>query len=153
VNLPYKSESPEPVFLEDDFFYAALLPLKVTNHGRNEGLRIEETNGFLAINFINYEGPAKHFSRRELLLTENGFVAEVGGKMDSGSFGAFRQSIAGGVISDEMRSDQRTVTYKRTGVALSLSHSPIYDGLKFACIDNEPLAREKFVTVPRSATA
>ncbi len=138
--LPFGSVEPGVVALEDDYLYCSFQPLIVTNMGRREAVRIEESNGFLCIHFINYEGDAKEFTRRDLLKLSNGFVAEIGGRQDYGSLDAFERTRRQGKVSDEVLSGQRVVRYQRPGVDLALAHSVLYDGLKYALVDNRQIS-------------
>ena len=139
---------PEPttgtIAIEDEFFYVLFRPLTLTNQGRNEAVRIEEREGYLSIQLINYEGPGRNFSRKELLNTLNGFVAELGGVKDYGSFEEFRRTTAGGMLSERVLANQRVARYSRKGVVLELSHSLTYDGLKYASIDEKMQPRPAF---------
>jgi hypothetical protein len=127
--------------LEDDFLLASFRPLLATNHGRNHAVLIDEINGYLTISFNNYEGKPNRFSRRELLLTRNGFVAELSSPLGE-SLPAFRDRLALAQVRDRVaQTDQRTVDYRRHGLQLSLSHSLFYDGLKFAAIDGKQQPR------------
>jgi hypothetical protein len=144
VTLPFRSQTTGTIAIEDEFFYALFRPLTLTNHGRNEAVRIEEREGYLSIQLINYEGPGRNFSRKELLNTLNGFVAEVGGVKDYGSFEQFRRKTAGGMLSDRVLANQRVARYSRKGVVLELSHSLTYDGLKYASIDEKMQPRPAF---------
>lgn len=141
--LPFASAQPQTIWLEDDFLLASFRPLVATDHGRSAAVRIEEVNGYLTISFYNYEGPPKRFTRKELLLTRNGFVAELGAKPQE-SLAAFRKRLAGAILRDDIAAvDQRTVAYQQRGAQLSLSHSMYYDGLKFAAIDGKQQPRPK----------
>lgn len=136
VQLPFRSEEPGVVALQDDYFYCSFQPLVITDLGRPAAVRIEEANGFLCIHFVNYEGGTRSFTRRDLLRISNGFVAEVGGREDYGSFESFEGTYRQGRITDEVISDQRLVTYRRPGVSLALAHSLSFDGLKYALVDD-----------------
>jgi len=144
VELPFRSVQAGLIALEDDFFYATFRPLTMTNRGRTEAVRLEVMEGYLAIQLINYEGAEKSFSRKDLVNTLNGFVAEVGGKKEHNSFSAFRTRTATGEVSDELSGVQRVIRYSRPGVALGLSYSIPFDGLKYALVDGQPLSEPKF---------
>jgi hypothetical protein len=153
VQLPFRSATPEAVWIEDDFLYAAFLPLTVTNRGRREALRVEERDGYLAIHFINYEGELRKFTRRQLSNTLNGFVAEIGGHTSHGSFAKFQQTVTASKISDQVMAAQRIVGYQRPGVKLDISYSLTYEGLKYALVDGKPLNRAPFAIHEPAATA
>jgi hypothetical protein len=150
VTLPFRSPKPGIVALEDDFLYCAFHPLSINPVGE-DAVRIEENDGFLSIHFINYEGPARKFGRRELTKISNGFVAEVGGKTEYGSFAAFERIFLRGRVTDEVMDGQRVVTYERPGVRLALSQSILSGGLKYALVDGSvvPAAKLHFGPVVR----
>jgi hypothetical protein len=139
IQLPFRSATPGVVALHDDYFYCSFQPLVITDLGRSEAVRVEEANGFLSIHFVNYEGSARSFTRRQLLEISNGFVAEAGGREDYGSFENFERAHRDGEISDEVISAQRVVSYKRAGVSLALSYSVAFDGLKYASVDDREI--------------
>jgi hypothetical protein len=139
VQLPFRSPVPGVVALQDDYFYCAFQPLLITDLGRSEAVRIEQANGFLSIHLINYEGSAKSFTRRQLLEIRNGFVAEVGGREDYGSFESFEQTYRQGKITDEVIAAQRLISYKRPGMSLALAYSLAFDGLKNALVNDRQI--------------
>jgi hypothetical protein len=142
-SLPFTAQNPQTIWLEDDFLMASFRPLLASDLGRPYALLIQEINGYLTISFVNYQGEPKRFSRKELLLTRNGFVAELSSPLKE-SMAAFRQRLAAANVRDEVAAtDQRTVEYCRPGMRLSLSHSLYYDGLKFAAIDGKQQPRPK----------
>jgi hypothetical protein len=146
VHLPFESNATGAVWLEDDFLFACFRPLTVTDHGRPFALRIEEREHYLSVQFINYEGAPRQFSRNDLLHTRNGFVAEIGSPQDSRSFHDFQQKLSEVQITDEVLADQRVVSYRRQNVQLALSYSLTNDRLKYALIDGRLLPRPPFQT-------
>ncbi|MBN9663960.1 MAG: hypothetical protein J0H49_37520 [Acidobacteria bacterium] len=132
------------VWVEDDFLYAAFRPLILTNHGRKEVVRVEKDRGFYAIQFVNYEGPARRFSRKALLETCNGFVAELGSSAEDATFDKFRAKVMSGVVSDETAAGHRITSYRRPGVRLDLCHTLYYSQLKHILVDGKPQPRPLF---------
>jgi hypothetical protein len=143
VELPFRSVQPGLIALEDDFFYTTIRPLSIKNHGRPEAVRLERMGEYLAIQLINYEGAGRSFSRKDLVNTLNGFVAETGGVREYGSFAAFQARTGGAELADRVEGVQRIIRYTRPGVALDLSYSIPYDGLKYALVDGQPLPETK----------
>lgn len=140
VQLPFRSVEPGVIALDDGYFFCSFRPLVITDMGRRAAVYIEEANSYLSIHFVNYEGEEKDFTRLSLLQISNGFVAEVGGLQDYGSFDAFESKYREGQLTDDVMADQRVVTYRRPGVDLALSHSLRYDGLKYALVDGQPIS-------------
>jgi hypothetical protein len=148
VQLPFRSTVPGVVAFEDNYFYCAFQPLVITDLGRSEAVRIEEAKGFLSIHFVNYEGSGRSFTRQQLLEISNGFVAEVGGREDYGSFENFGRAYRDREITDEVISAQRVISYKRSGVALGLSYSLASDGLKYASVEDRQIQGRFRRTLP-----
>jgi hypothetical protein len=142
--LPLQSKAPAIVWLEDDYLFAAFRPLLLTNWGRSSAVSLREQNGFLTICFDNYEGPARQFTRKELLETLNGFVAEIGSRKEYGSFARFRERVLKGTVSDEIFEQQRSTRYSRPGVQLDIAHSLYFGGVKYMLVDGKPQPRPLF---------
>jgi len=138
------SAVPDIVWIEDEFCYAAFRPLIPTNHGRMDAIRIERENGYLAIQFVNYEGPPRRFTRKELLETLNGFVAEIGSRSEYGSFEAFRKRILSGEVDDKCWAGHRITRYRRPGVQLDIRHTLCYSAVTYMLIDGKPMPRPIF---------
>jgi hypothetical protein len=124
--------------------YAAFRPLLLTNHGRRAAVTVRRNNGYLSISFYNYEGPPRRFTRKELLSTLNGFVAEIGSKAEYGSFDRLRARIQEGLVDDVVAAEQRITSYTRPGVRLDLCHSLYFGGIKYALIDGKAQDRTPF---------
>jgi hypothetical protein len=136
--------NPDVVWIEDDCLYAAMRPLILTNRGRKEAIRIERDGGYVAIQFINYEGPPRRFTRKELLETCNGFVAEIGSPAQHGSFDKFRARVLEGKVQDEIVASHRLASYERPGVRLGICHTLYYSQVKHITIDGKPQPRPAF---------
>jgi hypothetical protein len=135
------SVAPEIVWLEDDYLYAAFRPLILTDHGRRVAVATHQENDYLGISFYNYDGPPRPFSRKELLRTLNGFVAELGSKREYGSFDRFRSRVLEGQVEDVVAEGQRITRYSRPGTRLDLCHSLYFSGMKYALVDGRPQSR------------
>lgn len=138
------SESKEcvPVFLRDGKVYVAIVPLAISNLGRKVAVRLSEDNGFQMINFYNYEGAETTFKRRGHLLTQNGFVCEMGSEKEYGSFENFRKQISSYEVTDKyctnphMRATYtRIAEYKRAGLSLGIELSPVSEGIRYRTVN------------------
>lgn len=69
---------------------------------------------------------------------------QIGVVEDYGSFAAFGRRALSGEVTDTVQAGQRAVTYARSGVQLALSHSVLYDGLKYALVGGQPVPHNKF---------
>jgi hypothetical protein len=138
------SKDPEIVWVEDDYLYAAFRPLILTDHGRRVAVSTRQENDYLTISFYNYDGPPRRFSRKELLRTLNGFVAEIGSKREDNSFDQFRSRVLAGRVDDAVAAGQRITRYSRPGIQLDLCHSLSFGGIKYALVNGEPQRRPRF---------
>jgi hypothetical protein len=145
-HLKVSSTDPETVWIEDDYLYAAFRPLLLTNYGRQNAVTVSRNNGYASISFYNYEGPPRRFTRKELLNTLNGFVAEIGSKAEYGSFDHFRSTVEAGRVEDVVEAEQRITSYSRPGVRLDFCHSLYFGGIKYALVDGMPQDRTPFKT-------
>lgn len=141
-----QSKEPDIVWVEDDFFYAAFRPLLLTNHGRESAVTVSNENGYVSIAFHNYQGPPRRFTRKELLNTLNGFVAEFGSPQQHGSFDRFQEEVRKGEVEDLVAAEQRITRYRRPGVQLDISHSLYFGGVKYTLVDGQPIPRDRFST-------
>jgi hypothetical protein len=135
--MELSSKNPEIVWIEDDFLYAAFRPLIPTDHGRRFAVTADQNGDYLAISFYNYDGPPSRFSRKELLRTLNGFVAEIGSRREYGSFDRFRSHVLEGRVEDVVADGQRITRYNRPGIQLDLCHSLYFGGVKYALVDGK----------------
>ena len=145
------AEEPEPVFVRDGPVYMAFIPLRVSDHGAEAAVRVEEQNGYKLISFYNYQGPARDFDREELWTTGNGFVCKMGSNTALGraeSFDAFCQRVSDYELVDAMRSisggEVRELAYRDADVTFRLCYSPVTEAIKHATVDGRFLSREVF---------
>jgi hypothetical protein len=140
------STNPEIVWIEDEYLYAAFRPMIQTNHGRRHAVSITQDHGYATISFYNYEGKPRRFTRKELLGTLNGFVAEVGSKSEFGSYDRFRAHVLAGQVTDTVGAGQRIASYTRPGTQLGMTHGVISGVVKFAVVDGELLKQDAWRT-------
>lgn len=144
------SKEPCTVYIQDGPVYMAFQPLLLTNHGRENAVTARWENGFLLISFYNYSGAARDFAMKDMLLTGNGFLAEVRCQKEAGSFEEFRKTAAGFTVSDEwqctVHSRFSTIrkTYCRKGdLEFSCEYSPVSEGIKQISVNGQPLPEDK----------
>lgn len=143
-NFKTSSTEPETVWIEDDYLYASFRPLLLTNYGRRAAVTVSQNNGYLSISFYNYDGQPRRFTRKELLNSLNGFVAEIGSKAEYGSFDRFQSTVNAGRVEDAVEAEQRITSYARPGVRLDFCHSLYFGGIKYALVDRIPQDRTPF---------
>lgn len=140
------SEQPCAVFLRDGPIFVALHPLLSCNHGRRAAVRLESSDGFGLVSFVNFEGEPRTFRDEELFATHNGFVAEVSAAADWTSFEAFRRFHATPRIADTYAPGDRMrfVRYAREGLTLEIEVSPFADGIKRASVNGALVSSPRF---------
>jgi hypothetical protein len=140
-------------FLDDYSVLRLVLVVPLFNRGLQRimiGDRPESSSTTAEIVWIeddylyNYEGSPRRFSRKELLRTLNGFVAEIGSKLEYISFDRFRSRVLEGHVCDIVADGQRITRYSRQGVQLDLCHSLYFGGIKYALLDGKPQRRPRF---------
>lgn len=150
------SKVKESIWIKDGDVYMGFHPLNTTSHG-GEWLVGVETNvekglpagdhnvrDYVMISLYNYYGEPRSFTREELLLTANGFVAEVGSKSEYGSFDNFIDAMSEFEIEDCIHTNlhsrwtkRRKTSYRRNGIEFSCEYSPISEGLQYATINGK----------------
>lgn len=138
------------VFIRDGSVYMAFHPLLLTDHGRRHAVTAEWLDGFLLVSFYNYSGAARDFGMREMLLTGNGFVAEISSQEESGSFEAFRKAAGEFSIRDEWQSTIhsrystiRKTSFQKKDLCIACEYSPVTEGIKQISVNGQPLPEEK----------
>lgn len=131
------SEEPCSVFIKDGPVYMAFHPLLLTNHGRKAAVTAEYVNDYLLVSFYNYFGETRDFTMKEMLLTGNGFVAEVRSQAEAGSFEDFRKAAKSFEIRDQWQatihsrfSAIRKTSYQRENLTITCEYSPVTEGIK-----------------------
>ena len=144
--FPAESRVACPIFIKDGPVLMGFQPLLLTNHGRKAAVRVEQVNGYLAVSFINYEGSRRDFSRREFLLTGNGFYAEVQSTVgEPATWEKFRREFSRLEVRDEMFACEhsrqtflRRTMVNRPGLCLVSEYSPVSEGIKYQAINGRP---------------
>jgi hypothetical protein len=137
------SASAAPVFLDLGQLYLALYPLAMTDHGRRDLIRLERVGDYRTISFFNYEGPARAFDQATLRETFNGFLVQVSGPAEAGSFAAFRAAWSIELLEDWWMSGNRRTRVITRGHELLLNWSALSDTLRTETIDGREPRRER----------
>lgn len=148
------SEEVCSVFVKDGPVYMAFHPLIATDHGRTAAVTAKKTGDYLTVSFYNYVGEARDFTMREMLLTGNGFVAEVGSQEEYGSFEAFCEKTKQFAVKDEWQatvhsrfSTLRKTSYEKDGVRIECEYSPVTEGIKQITVNGrEPENPKLFIS-------
>lgn len=147
----WKGESKDPVgiFLSDHGLYIAIHPLNRTDYGRSAAIRVGQHKGFGMFSLMNYEGTPRKFNDGEIATCMNGFVIEVFSVREQSSvmsFRQFRERYSHVEITDEYApaDGMRRVCYRREGMKLEMSVSPISDGIKYRCVNDHRFPNHSF---------
>lgn len=131
------SKEIKSVYIKDGDVYIAIHPLFVTDLGRENAMEIKQRDGFLEIDLINYKGSRKDFSRREFILSRNGYMISVSSKEEISSFEEFVEKESKTKIKEDyLVSVHSRMTYVRKveiehpDVSLSCEYSPSTEGIK-----------------------
>lgn len=137
-----ESEQPVPVFVKDGPVVMAFRPLALTDLGRTHAVRAEIKGKFLEVSFYNYEGEAREFSPRELMLTLSGFAVHVKRTAEISSLDTFMEEVRNAELSDHLSSqlhgDTRWIRYRVGETNLAFAYSPRSEGVLYATVNGEP---------------
>ena len=130
TNLPFAHPRVEPMFLSDGNVYAAVLPLEVTDLGRDAAVRVTFNEEYkqVTVAYYNYRGTKREFGWEELPWIRNGFAFEIAGKDEYADLAAFRALLANAKVTDVMQQDVRTATFSSADTTLKLSYNPVVAG-------------------------
>lgn len=138
------SKEPCSIFVKDGPVYMAFHPLLLTDRGRYAAVAAEKVNDYLTVSFYNYSGETRDFSIKEMLLTGNGFVAEIGSQEESGSFKEFCEAAKKFTVTDEWQatihsrfSTIRKTSYRKEDLVIECEYSPVTEGIKQISIDGQ----------------
>ncbi len=127
---PAAYETIAPVFLNDGTVYAAILPLEVSDLGRDTAMRLEKNeHELLEISYYNYRGEERTFSWDELPRIRNGFAFEIAAKEEYPSFAAFREHMQAAQVTDTMEGDEREAVFTSGGDSLRVRYNPVTEQL------------------------
>lgn len=144
------SSAYETVYVHDGDVYMAFVPLVPVDHGKEFATKVEERDGYTVIEFFNYRGDSRDFSRNQFALTGNGFVCEIASFDEYSTFEEFRMAIGASQVTDEYRAYQhyrknahRYTSYERGNILLESEYSPIDEGIRYQTLNG------KFFEYPR----
>jgi len=126
------------VFVEDGDVVMAFHPLVDRTWHGGAAIRAKEVGNYQLLSFINYEGPKRTFSHRELCLTGNGFVAEIRSKKKGWTVKRLQKQATSSQLLDDTFMDVRSVRYAREGLELALAWDPFFEHTVYATINGGP---------------
>jgi hypothetical protein len=124
------------VFIQDGPVYLGLRILDGTDWGRREKVRIEQAPNYRILSFYNYEGEPRRFSREELGLTLNGFVAVIGLKSEE-NWESFRERVRRMEVLDYLLFGSRTVRCKVGKVILGMNYAVQNNRVRYRTVNGK----------------
>jgi hypothetical protein len=114
-----------PVSIEAGEVYIHVMPLIPTSLPRQAAVRFSRHNDrYEVLELINYEGPARTFSRKELGYVANGCVLTIDAKTKYASLEEFHRAKSKALITDYVLADLRFVDFKRDDVWFEQVYGP-----------------------------
>ena len=107
------------------------------------GTRNQEPS-YEVLDLINYEGPARAFTRKEAALVLNGMVLTVSVKASFGTLETFHRQMSASVIRDYFAMEHRSVLFQRRDVEFEVSYTPEPFGVQTESIDGRTVSRPVF---------
>eukprot|EP00919_Chromeraceae_sp_WS-2016_P014137 GHVR01033352.1.p1 GENE.GHVR01033352.1~~GHVR01033352.1.p1 ORF type:complete len:170 (+),score=9.51 GHVR01033352.1:2-511(+) len=146
VNGEGQSETPVPVFVRNGNVYWVVHPIIYTDHGRAAAVKARRVGDFHEIAFYNYEGEKRPFTDYELSTTLNGFALVAEDASANKSFEAFRLKHGSSELIDVWHpgGGARLVIYRQGELELSMSVSPMSEGIRYATINGDLAPEDKF---------
>ncbi len=140
-SLPFNSGKSVDILIKVHKSYFAFIPMEITDLGRKDFLRIEKANDHIMISLFNYEGEAREFSKKEMILSQNGFVclAETG----FNTMEDFRKYALDYTFEDRMEHAlgawSRRIRFINKKTELCLMYSPLAEGVFVSTINKHPV--------------
>jgi len=138
--LPVGFREIEPIFLDDGTVYAAVLPLHVTDLGRDAAMRVtyDDQYKLLSVAYYNYRGEKRVFQWDELPRIRNGFAFEIAGKTQYRDFGAFCEHMGEARVTDVVEGNRREATFTSGDTSLLLRYDPVAAGSNTKFLPYQP---------------
>ncbi|MHB9026140.1 MAG: hypothetical protein ACYC7E_18525 [Armatimonadota bacterium] len=128
TKLPVTFPAVQPLFLRDGPVYAAVLPLEITNLGREMAMRVNvDEHKLLTVSYYNYKGAPKEFQPAEFRKISSGYAFEIAAKEDYKDFAAFRAQMGKARVTDSFQGDEREATFTSGADRLLLRFNPVVE--------------------------
>ncbi|HEY3416612.1 MAG TPA: hypothetical protein VGM23_06990, partial [Armatimonadota bacterium] len=135
-----------PVSVETGEVFIHVQPLLPTNLPRRAAVRFVQQKNYEILDFINYEGPARTFTRQEARGILNGVVLTVVSKGSYASLEAFHQAMSDSIITDYYLFDHRFFLFQRDDVAFEVLMTTDPFGVQTETIDGRHVTRPVFAS-------
>jgi hypothetical protein len=149
----------EPVSVEAGEVFIHVQPLLPTNLPRRAAVRLALSSGksassalrpphsalpYESLDLVNYEGPLRTFSRRELGMVLNGLVLTVSAKRKWPSLKQFHQAMSDARITDYFYANHRFVLFQRADVEFDVTLTTDPFGVQTEGVDGRQVPRPIF---------
>lgn len=134
-----------PISLETGEVFIHVYPLIPTNLARTAAIRFASHHGrYEVLELINYEGPARAFSKRDLEMIANGCVVTVDAKKKHASLEEFHRAKSKARVVDYLMSDLRFVEFQRDDAWFEHTYGPRTGTVMTEAIDGRAMPRPVF---------
>jgi hypothetical protein len=117
--LPAACSNEGLITIDEGAVYLAIRPLIGRHGAREAAIRLREVGEWLVLTLVNYEGPSREFSPREMAKMGNGFVFEARDAASYPSFAVFQEEMRQARWFDQLYGGVRRVHYARPDLRLS----------------------------------
>ncbi|HEY3331340.1 MAG TPA: hypothetical protein VGK19_15025 [Capsulimonadaceae bacterium] len=139
-----ESQDVVPVTVEAGEVFIHMQPLLPTNYARRVAVRFRKSHDYEVLEFVNYEGDVREFSRKELAMVVNGVVMTVVDKNTCSSLVEFHKAMSNVVITDYLFADHRFFLYQRADVEFDIALTMDPFGVQAEAIDGRHAPRPIF---------
>jgi len=133
-----------PVSVEAGEVFIHIQPLLPTSLPRNAAMRLVRQNHYEVLELVNYEGPKRAFSRRELAMVLNGAVLTISAKSKHGSLEEFHRVMSKGLVTDYLCLAHRFLLFQRDDVEFEVVMTPDPFGVQTEGVDGRSVSRPVF---------
>ena len=114
-----------PVSVEAGEVFVHFYPLIPTSLPRSAAMRFARHEGkYDVLELVNYEGPSRPFSKKELEYAMNGFVMTIEAKKKYASLEEFHRAKSKALITDYLYGDIRFLQFRRDDCWFDLAYGP-----------------------------
>ena len=134
-----------PVSIETGEVYINIIPLIPTNLPRRAAVRFTTyKDQYEVLEMVNYEGPKRNFSKKELELAMNGLVMTIDAKKKYASLEEFHRIKSKALITDYYLADLRFFDFKREDTWMEYIYGPRTATVMTETVDGRTAAHPRF---------
>lgn len=134
-----------PVSIETGEVYINIIPLIPSNLPRRAALRFTTyKDRYEVLELVNYEGPRKSFSKKELKFAMNGMVMTIDAKKKYASLEEFHRLKSKALVTDYYLFDIRFIDFRRENAWITYNYGPQTATVMTESIDGRTAPRPCF---------